>query len=112
MDQNNVTPERIEKMKRDLIELYEDQYNQEVTNLVEKKKGKGTQPAWPALLDKQEEIVKKFLFVIECICIIGAMFGICIFDSNCVACAVMLSVFGGVLVICVKAEDMYYWEEG
>ena len=45
MDQNNVTPERIEKMKRDLIKLYEDQYNQEVTNLVEKKKGKGTQPA-------------------------------------------------------------------
>ena len=45
MDQNNVTPERIEKMKRDLIELYEDQYNQEVTNLVEKKKGRGAQPA-------------------------------------------------------------------
>jgi len=40
-----VTPERLEKMKRDLIELYEDQYGVEVTKLVEKKKEKGTQPA-------------------------------------------------------------------
>lgn len=45
MDQDNVTPECLEKVKRDLIELYEDQYDQEVTKLVEKKKEKGTQPA-------------------------------------------------------------------
>lgn len=44
MDQNSVTPERLEKVKQDLIELYEHQYDQEVTKLVEKKKGKGTQP--------------------------------------------------------------------
>lgn len=46
MDQiPEVTPERIDKMKRDLIELHEEQYGVEVTKLVEKKKAKGTQPA-------------------------------------------------------------------
>ena len=38
MEQNDMTPERFEKMKYDLIKLYEDQYDQEVTKLVEKKK--------------------------------------------------------------------------
>lgn len=48
MDQNNVTPERLEKMKRDLIELYEDQHDQEVTKLVEKKKEKRTWNTCPS----------------------------------------------------------------
>lgn len=55
--------------------------------------------------------MKNLLFVIESICIVMAVFGIYIFDSNCIAGGVMLLVFGGGLALCIKAEGMFYFEK-
>jgi len=52
--------------------------------------------------------MKNTLYVIECICISVAVFGICIIDSNCIVSAVLILSFGSGLAICIRIEEWLY----
>ena len=51
--------------------------------------------------------MKNILFITESICISAAVFGICVFDSNCIAGAALLLIFGSGLAVCIRIEERY-----